>query len=61
MTGLCQLEARALTWQLAYFGPKVVYVGRIFQDTNFKFVLQVSVTKRLISSATINIFCSCYC
>ena len=29
MTELCQLEGRALEWQLAGFGPKVGYFGYI--------------------------------
>ena len=45
MTELGQLEGRTLKWQLAYFGPKVVYFGQIFQDIDFKFVLLVTYIK----------------
>ena len=29
---LCQLEGRALKWQLSYFGPKVGYFVHIFHS-----------------------------
>ena len=38
MTKLCQLEGRALKWQLAYFGPNVGYFGHIFKDIDLNIV-----------------------
>ena len=41
MAELCQLEGRAAKWQLAYFGPNDGYLGHIFWDIDFKFVLLI--------------------